>query len=452
MSFLHGKPQTRRDFLAASAKGFVSCALAPSLVSVMIRASRCEAADAVAPIPFLVFDLAGGAALPGNFLVGNKGGPKDLLKSYDTLGWNPRASGALDEQFGLPMSAKASKILAGITASASAGARAGLRISSICHFGQDDTSANVLSAVTLVSRANAPGKIIPSATGIEPTPSGGNSGAIQSEGKYNPLTVGALEDLVGALSLTGELNKLTPSTTNVFKRMLSRLSESQLSALGDAPIATAYRATQSEFSSKLGNSEFAKLLDPRKNADIAPIFGLNERTAGNAEMAIRAGIMMNAIQGNTGAGVISLGGYDYHVGNQTEGDTADQRAGVAIGQAIETAFRLKKPLFFQIITDGGISATTGTRNWDADSGIRSMTIMGYFDPSAAPKQHRIQVGNYVDGQGADLTTLVGQDRLKAGYAVFANYLAVSGRLGEFDSLATRGIFSTSELDSVVCYG
>src|SRR4051812_24064082 len=79
-------------------------------------------------VPTLIFDLAGGAALPGNFLVTKEDG--SWLQSYDTLGWDPRESGAVYTGFGLPMAAKASQILQGMLRTMSTGAQAGLRLGS----------------------------------------------------------------------------------------------------------------------------------------------------------------------------------------------------------------------------------------------------------------------------------------------------------------------------------
>src|SRR4051812_27739114 len=89
-------------------------------------------------VPFLVFDLAGGAGLPANFLVGKKAGPYDLLSSYNQLGWSPRKSGAVDNRFGLPMANKdISKVLAGMLSVMSENAQANLRMASILNISQD---------------------------------------------------------------------------------------------------------------------------------------------------------------------------------------------------------------------------------------------------------------------------------------------------------------------------
>ena len=94
---------TRRDLLS---HGFFSAAamlLMPSVPffwSKEARAADCGGGTSANTLPFMTFDMAGGAVLAGNALVGKPGGAHDLLRAYDLLGWDPRASGALDERFG----------------------------------------------------------------------------------------------------------------------------------------------------------------------------------------------------------------------------------------------------------------------------------------------------------------------------------------------------------------
>ena len=95
---------SRRDLLA---HGFYSAAAMlfvpsiPLLLEREARAADCGGATGKPALPFMTFDMAGGSALAGNCLVGKQGGARDLLRAYDLLGWDPRASGALDDRFGL---------------------------------------------------------------------------------------------------------------------------------------------------------------------------------------------------------------------------------------------------------------------------------------------------------------------------------------------------------------
>src|SRR5262249_19639964 len=146
---------------------------------------------------------------------------------------------------------------------------------------------------------------------------------------------------------------------------------------------------------------------------------------------------------------------DYHNLGQQAADAKDREMGIQIGRAVELAHRLKKPLFFQLLTDGGVSASSGTRDWEADSNVRSLTVIGSYHPTRAPEQRRFQVGEYTDkgivnqenplvGGGVDAAPA------KVAHAVLANYLSACGRLSEYEKAG--GMFRNSDLDQVLIFG
>jgi hypothetical protein len=403
-------------------------------------------------VPYIVFDLAGGAALPGNFLVGKAGGPKDLLASYSTLGWDPRASGALDESFGIPMSAKFSQILAGIKQTASAQAQALLRMGSLCNVSGDDRSTNTLSAVTLVSKAGYLGSLMPGGLGTNSNNSGGNSDVVYTDLTLKPLAVNTLNDVLGAVSYGPAFATAKPALLQALGTALMGLSAEQAQKIANIPTGQVLgNLTQCALTKNLGYANGVTGLDPRADATFQSVYGISTSSAVDDAESIFASIVMNCLKGTSGPGVISIGGYDYHDGTQTTGDGKDLQAGQEIGRAVEAAYRLGKPLFFHILTDGGIYSDDNTRNWRGDSGERGLGVVGYMNPKGAPTQRRLQVGAYVDGQGVDHTTLIGTEPSKTAYAVFANYLNVCGRISEFDTLAQRGLFTPAELDSLLIF-
>ena len=156
------------------------------------------------------------------------------------------------------------------------------------------------------------------------------------------------------------------------------------------------------------------------------------------------------LKGQSGPGVISIGGCDYHDGTQTAGDTKDREIGIEIGRAVEYAHKIQVPLMIQVITDGGIYPREGSRTWQGDSVDTCMSVVGYYRPDAAPKYIRQQVGAYTNTQGADQSTIVGANPLFAAYGVFANYLQAAGRLGEFQKIIP-GVFSDQQLQSLLIF-
>lgn len=447
---------SRRDLLSQGILGFGAMVSFPSIFGIGMRqalADTCGGPVGSAMLPFMVFDMAGGASLPANFLVGKQGGPEDLLSSYDRLGWDPRESGGLNTEFGLPMSAKYSKLLQGILTNASAAARANLRMGSICHFAQDDTSGNKLNAGTLAVRAGSRGAFIANGLGIKNSASGGNSAPVAEGAALKPNFVSSINDVLGATSFGG------PSFTGV--------GVEKVKALAEGGVALS-RVQREQFRDMPGGDVLADLstcayekslefvsgiqgLDPRRDTSASAVYQLNQNTDPTSANAVAAALSMNSLKGYSGPSVWTLGGCDYHDGTQTSGDAKDLEMGVQIGRAVELAFRMQKPLFFQLLTDGGNSASAGTRKWSSDSGDKCMTVMGYYNPKAPPKFLRQQVGYYSDAQSAVRTTLIGSDPLLVGYAVFANYLNICGKLEDFHTFAP-GIFTDpKQLESVLVF-
>jgi hypothetical protein len=437
----HKPPVTRREFLATGAIGFSGMLMMPMLLEGLLLSRKAFAAGcgdeaAGGLIPFLTFDLAGGAGLAGNFLVGGQGGPKDLLPSYSKLGWNPKLTGALDESYGLPMAAlNVSRMLVGLNQTASAEARAGLRFGSFLHNAQDDTSSNPLSILTTVSKAGARGLFLSNGLGTDNNPqdSGGNSRSLKPDPVYRPTQVQSVADMTASVSFGPGLSKTPQKMLESMGRMGVRLAEAQTRKYMGNPDGDLLRQlSDCSLQKTLSFTQGATGVDPRLEAAFQAVYGLNANTNPKSRPAILATIVMNVLKGNSGPGCITIGGCDYHVGDQETGDAKDLEIGQEIGRAVESAYRLGKPLFLHIISDGSVGAKADTRVWINDSGVQSMTVIGYFDPKLARKQVRQQVGYFTSGQGAATDTVIQGDVSLASYAALANYLQLNGRLDYFN--------------------
>lgn len=452
----HSQPLTRRQFLARNAIGFSGMLLAPSLFSWFSKLAQAEG-DTQPMIPLLVFDLAGGAALPGNFLVGKQDGPEDFLTTYGLLGWDPRASSALDDQFGLPMAGNGvSKILAGLLQSMSPEARAKLRFGSLLHFSQDDTSRNALSILTLASKAGLVGSIYSNGLGQMSTNSGGNSEIVLQNLALKPMRILSVQDLLDSLGFGPALETLPETKKQALATTLTGLSRSQAERFTRTDIREQLiQLIGSSYGSISRSLSLARDVDPRLNSEMKAIYEINPSSEGASRDVVLASIVMSVLKGYSGPGVITIGGCDYHDGTQTSGDNKDNEIGREIGRAVEAAHRLQKPLFIQIITDGGIYSREGTRVWTGDAGDKSMSVVGFFHPNDPPSYRNPsssrQIGSYTDGQGVNRGSLIGANPALAAYAAFANYLQVNGRLGDFSNLAPN-IFSARELESVLIFG
>jgi hypothetical protein len=458
----HRKAVTRRDFLAQGLISASAMTMLPGLGSLLM--SKSVLAQTIGPkldpnmVPFLVFDMAGGGALPANFLVGGRGGAEDMLSNYDLLGWDPRQNGALDRRFGLPMGALVSGMFRGITETATADAMARLKMGSFCHSADIDTQGNPLSAIALVAQAGYQGelvqKIVAAITEQSPNSrSGGNSDVATLLPPPTPLIVSRVNDLLNSVSFgtafdgmpVGSLNRLATHSLNVaLHQILSLPNTEQGRKLG--------QLTEESFRRSSALVESTTGLDPRIDQAVLETYGIAAGTDDANTTAVEAAVVMNTLKGQSGPGCITLGDCDYHTGGSEKGDLKDREMGQKIGRAVQLAHRLQRPLFFQLITDGGCDNAQGTRNWTGDSAGKCMTVIGYYRPDAPPAMRRSQVGHYTSGQVADGSTLIGSEPFKVAFAVLANYLNVIGKLGDFEKYAPSGLFTPAQLESLLIYG
>jgi hypothetical protein len=453
-------PVTRRDFLAKGLIAAGATVALPTLLSLSVKDALARAAltsrralmDAP-PLPMMVFDMAGGMAMPSNFLVGGMGGSEDLLESYSQLGWDPREAGALDRQFGIPMSAKHSRFLAGILASTSPEARANLRMGGFCHFADIDTSGNPQNAASLVLKASQPGSKLANGMGLINSVSGGNSAPALSDAALKPTFVTNVNDYLGAMSFGGE--PFQGFSVDMLRALavggkdLAKVQVAPLSRLpgGEDITDLAGRA----YSKGEEMIEGVSKLDPRIDPTIQQVYKIAADTAVDNPDAIGAMVSSAVLTGIAGPSTFTIGDFDYHDGTQETSDRKDMEMGVKVGQAIELAYRLKQPFFFQCVTDGGCSAVEGTRQWQSDAGDKTLTVIGFYHPKAAPRMLRTQVGHYTNGQGSERSTLIGSSPQLVAYAVFANYLNCLGRLGEFHSFVPDTFKEPGQLESVLIF-
>ena len=429
---------SRRDLMGLGLHAFAGSLLAPTLIG------RWAQAQTAMSFPgFMVFDLVGGAALPGNFLVGGVGGSNDLLNSYSTIGFNPRNS-TMDERFGLPAPRQTSRMFEGMISAMSEGAQERFRMTSIAHLSVDDSSNNNTSALGLVAKFwTNKGVFKQKGLASQGTSSGGRTQLSLDEPALRPEALTDVTQLnlltaLGFMKNVGVTDEnimgLVEAQQNQFVRQFRELASSDQKNLKDQ-----YEQHFDTFQSSLSNLQ----LDPRQIEDVRNVYGINQNTAGNNSTALMAGLAHTCISGFSGPSCTAIGGYDYHDGTQTTGDQADFVAGQAIGRAIEVAHRIQKPFFFQVLSDGSCSSSDGGREWRADSGERTLTLIGSYKPDGV-KQTKTQIGHYTSGQIAESNTHVGRRTSNVAQIVFLNYLSNIGMESEIEKY-----FSTSELPTNV---
>ena len=447
----HAAPTSRRDFLKLGLISSSAAVVAPWWVR-----SAAAAESMLAPpltMPFLLWDLAGGAALPGNFLVGQKGGAEDLCENYRMLGWNPRATDSLDKAFGLPMAKGRSQLLAGMRQQMTPDmflpdGTSYVQMASYLHFSLDDTSSNQASVLSLIAKAGLKGAKMKGSLGMRNSLSGGNSRGLNEEAVYKPKTVASIEDIRKATSLGNFFDGMPEARRqSLLKVMIEQgVASAQQLGIADAGLMESFQNAYS-----LGSPNAAG--DARQDAMFQRIYGINQNTQANNAQAIEASIVMNVLKKMSGPGVITIGGCDYHVSNANTSDTKDREIGVSIGRALRAAAELKTPLFFGIITDGGCyvrEANDYNRAWTGDSNLRSMSIVGFYDPAKKPELSRSQVGAYNKEGVVDTTTYVGAGPQTTVLGMLANYLKVNGQLDRFEAVSGRST-RNFKLDEVLVF-
>ena len=230
----HPRPVTRRQFVA---QGFMTGsaytigggvlslfsnprealgALSTDLDNLLVDPCRI-ATDGAGKIPFICFDLAGGANISGsNVLVGQSGGQSDFLSTagYRKMGLpgdmvpglNDPTSGQPYANFDLGLGFHLdSAFRRGMMASLSTGREANINGAVIPARSDNDTSNNPHNPMYGIARAGADGSILTLA-GSENTDSGGNSmlPAALYDAELRPTKVDRPSDVVNLVN-TGDI-------------------------------------------------------------------------------------------------------------------------------------------------------------------------------------------------------------------------------------------------------
>lgn len=451
----HARPVSRRDFLSAGVIPFVASISAPQWMSLLLG-SRAQAETAIDKCPapetgmpaVFVINLAGGAALSGNFMPHTLQGAK--LSSYSKMGMG-NAPGIVTGFNGAKFHT-ASQFLSGANAAAAASDLAKTNFVGVCVKSQDDTAANKLAIEGLVTKAGLVGSYLAhldrNVGGFRHSP------AVLSPPA--PLNVARLEDIRNSIGYAGAMNnQLTNAQKAKLANLIKNLSELQ-----------ARRLMASSSGSQIKNViECAGIKNVELNsgsvsgidtpANIQGIWtadpgvaGATIVTAGN--LSIFASIAHNVLEGNAGVGTLSLGGYDYHDNTRTTGDRLDREAGIIVGRIIASAAAKNKKVFIYVASDGAagsVESGSGDAPWVTDRGDAGCNYVLAFDPAGLHQSTGTQLGGYTDGQTADGAHMIGGNAELAACAVFANYMSFSNQTSRFESVAP-GRFTSEQYDEV----
>jgi hypothetical protein len=448
------------------------------------------ATDGAGKIPFIAFDLAGGANIAGsNVLVGKEGGQMDFLNTsgYEKLGLpgdmvpglvDPVTGPYANTDFGLAFHSD-SAFKRGMEASMNPGRGTQLNGAIIPARSDNDTGNNPHNPLYGIARAGADGSILTLA-GTENSDSGGNSmiPAMMMDPELRPTKIDRPTDVTGLVD-TGQLvGILGPDDAVAVMESIYRISSDKMvNVTADAVIKDMVKCgylKSADIADRFGNTPLDPGADPMIVDDVNGIFTtaeFNDTGRDGREFRKTASVMKLVINGFAGAAVIEMGGYDYHGGARAEGEVKDFRAGRCMGACIEYAGRIGVPLMMYVFSDGSLSSNgvidTSPEGrfkgeWVSDNSSTAAAFFMVFNPGGSAilrtspgktaAQHQ-QLG-YMDA-GASVqraaTPMANNVNLLVN-AVILNYMALHGEEGNFEALfPNHGLGSSAMRDSLTAF-
>lgn len=471
----HKRPRTRREFLAQGFMTGAAMVMVPTLAS-MLKASRANAQAALCGvgatanrIPFLCFDLAGGANIAGsNVLVGGPGGQLDLLPpdGYTKLGipttMAPSLPNQINTEFGLAFHAD-SAFLRGMLARTTPATRANVNGVIFCARSENDTSNNPHNPMYGINKAGADGALV-TLIGSAPSESGGNSVAPMSmiDPAERPVKVDRPSDVTGLVDTGRLVQLLSPQDAASVMTAVEMISEAKLQHMSeDLIVEQLVRCGYVESSYLVTTFGNPALLDPLQDPDILSIISAQE-IGSSSKLRKVASVMKMIVNGFAGAGTVEGGGYDYHDGTRATGEIRDFEAGEQMGAALEYAARRGQQLVIYVFSDGALDsdntldnsvAGRGKGNWRGDNQSTAAVFMLVYDPAGRPQltQPGAQIGWYRNSGDVETNaSRVSNNVNLLAEAIVLNFMALHDDVGRFaQALPNHGLGSGAQLDALI---
>ncbi len=487
----HRRPVSRRDFLAQGFLTGAATVVAPTLFGMFARpesalanyvtldpTNTCNITAGAGKVPFICFDLAGGANIAGsNVLVGKQGGQLDFLTTagYSKLGlpgdMTPASTTTnfIESRMGLAFHTD-SAFLRGMLTTMQLATMANVDGVIIPARSENDTSNNPHNPMYGIAKTGSRGELL-TLIGSQSSDSGGNSmaPAMMIDPTIKPTKIDRASDTRGLVD-TGKLGTLLPAPADTVAVMdsMGRLSQQKLAVVqtklaNDAAAKKLVECGYVKTDYLAENFSNPAALDPSADADIAAIFAGAGGLNADREYEKTASVMKMVVRGYAGAGTISMGGFDYHTGNRATGEMRDFRAGQCMGACLEYAARAGRPLMLYVFSDGSLSSngmvdnSTGGRGkgvWTGDNqqtaaafflvynpaGRANLLLpgrqIGYFRPTGD-----VETGGSIAANAVNLLV----------ETVILNYMALHGQQGQFRTVFPNSSISTQMIDSLVAF-
>jgi hypothetical protein len=493
----HRRPVSRRDFLAQGFMSGTAVVVGGSVLGLFANpraaqaalsgdlsalATSCGIVAGAGLVPFIAFDLAGGANIAGsNVLVGQGGGQLDFLATsgYSKLGLPgnmvPNSTGAttfVDQQLGLAFHSD-SAFLRGILSRTQVATRANVKGAVLAARSENDTGTNPHNPMYGIHAAGSNGDLL-ALIGSDSSDSGGNSRApsYMMDVTARPTKVSQASDVTGLVDTGKLVGLLSQQDAVAVLESIERISRKKLdhidTKLGITRDAVVKDLVQCGYvksaylADRFGNAKTA--LNPDLDANIVGSAGSSIFTTaeyGNdSEYRKTAAVMKMVVNGYAGAGTIEMGGFDYHTGDRATGEGRDFRAGECMGACLEYAARVGVPLMVYVFSDGALSSngaidnSTGGRGkgqWTSDNQNTAASFFLVYNPAGRPTAIRNQIGAYTSAGDVNTSSSPAANQVNLlAETVVLNYLALHNRTGEFASLKWASGLGTS-LGSAAAY-
>jgi len=519
----HPRPKTRREFIAAGMLSGPAMVVAPAWLGALLKSNRANAVPPLDPdiaalvspagecnvppqgvgLPFICFDLAGGANLVGSeVIVGQQGGQTNFLTTagYGKLGvpgsMVPSSSANIDASLGLLWHADGA-IKRGITSMITPATAAGVNGAVICAMSQNDTQNNPHNPMYGIAMAGRKGQLL-QLIGTDSSVSGGNSMApmelimpalqpstisqpsdatslvpIPPGGKQDPLSVEVLETQTRISGGTGLYNGGSGGT-GAFSGALGMPTSLYGNTANDAALKNQVRCAYVKAVNTANQFGDPSSLDPTLDSNIKSIaasFGANAFM--DNDFAKTATVMKLVLNGYAAAGTIAMGGYDYHDGTRATGEMRNFKAGQMIGAVLQYAALIGSPVMIYVFSDGSLNSNSmvdnstagrGKLGWQGDnSSVASTFFLAYGAAKGKPALRGApstqQIGDFTaDGSVVSTSSPAANSVDSLVQLVLLNYMGLSGTDANFPTAfqtwtngMSQGLGSASQLAAMTVF-
>jgi hypothetical protein len=468
-------------------------ALSPDLQAIIDNPALCPLikSNVFNPVPFICFDLAGGANMAGsNVLVGRQGGQMDFLTTagYSKLGLPgdvvpgvPEAAPTAtsngdntDTSLGLAFHAD-SAFLRGMQGSMSPATALNVNGAVIPARSENDTGNNPHNPLYGIAQAGADGELL-TLIGSRASDSGGNSMAptMMLNPELRPTKVDRPTDVNGLVD-TGQLVGILGQDDAVaVMESIYRLSDAKMGVV-DPKLATISAddvlrdlvrcgyLKSADVADRFGDQTAFDVTADQNIVGPGGIFSTAEFN-GDGEFRKTASVMKLVMNGYAGAGCITMGGYDYHGGARAEGEVKDFRAGRCMGACLEYAARLNTPLMMYVFSDGSLSSNgvidnsndgRGKGEWTSDNQSTAASFFLVYNPGG-PAQLRgpsNQIGWFRPDASVETAGSPAANNVNLLVETLVlNYMALRGEENLFeDRFPNHGLGSATLRDSLTVF-